>query len=53
MGLIAEAMVIHPTPPTPKMDIGLYRIRREVGWCEHEFWGWGEMMVHLRGDRAE
>ena len=43
MGVIAEAMRIHPTPHIPKKDSGAYITGREVGWCDHGLLGMGEL----------
>ena len=43
MGVIVEAMVIHPTPHTPKVDSGAGITGTEVGRCDFGLSGTGEI----------
>ena len=43
LGLITEAMGIHPTPHIPKTDSGAVRTGTEVGRCEQVLLGAGEV----------
>ena len=43
MGVIAEAMRIHPTPHIPKTKSGAVRTGMEVGRCDCGFLGTGEI----------
>ena len=53
MIVIGEAMGIHPTPQTPKMDSGAGRTGMKVSWCEHVLSGKRGRYGTRWGDKAE
>ena len=53
MGVILKAMVIHPTPHTPKTDSGAGRTSTEVGWCDCRLLGAGKLYGTRVRDGAE
>ena len=53
IGVIMEAMGIHPTPHTPKTDSGAGRKGTKVGWCGCGFFGASEIDGTRGRDRVE